>query len=134
MYTKTLIDDTSPETDSIQLHRGGARKFIRDVFFANLPLPFQKLRTYLWIVLFSRAFGPSGFGMWSLFLTTLSVGLLFSSMTQGNAMMRFLSGNRTREETNRGFSSVLAAVAVSSSMLALGLALLSTRLSNLLFR
>src|SRR5258708_28064620 len=108
MSTKILIDDTSPEMDSTQVHRGGTPKFIRDVFFANLPLPFQKLRTYLWIVLFSRAFGPSGFGIWSLFQTTLNVGLLFSSMTQGNAMMRFLSVNRSREETHRSFSSLLA--------------------------
>jgi O-antigen/teichoic acid export membrane protein len=134
MSAKNLIDDVSPETALNEIHQGGTGKFIRDLFFANLPLPFQKLRTYLWIMFFSRAFGPSGFGMWSLFQTTLSVGLLFACMTQGNAMMRFLGGRRTREETNRSLSSVLAAVAASSSILALGLAVLSTQLSSLLFR
>lgn len=114
--------------------KDGTGQFIRDVFFANVPLPFQKLRTYVWIVLLSRALGPSGFGLWALFQTTLGTGLILTTMTQGNAMMRFLSGNRTREETNAALSSVLAAVSVSSVILALVLAGFSRQLSDLLFR
>ncbi len=134
MTTEIVVDATGPETVPSKRSIDGTRRFIRDVFFANLPLPFQKIRTYLWLVFFARAFGPSGFGIWSLFQTTLGISLVLASMTQGNAMMRFLSGDRTRGETNRVFSSVLAAVSVSSLVLALGLAIFSTRLSHLLFR
>jgi O-antigen/teichoic acid export membrane protein len=114
--------------------KDGTGKFIRDVFFANLPLPFQKIRTYLWLVVFSKAFGPSGFGIWALFLGTMGTALIITSMTQGNAMMRFLSGERTREEKNSALSSVLASVTVSSLFVALALCLFSQQLSNLLFR
>ena len=114
--------------------RDGAGKFIRDLFFANLPLPFQKVRTYLWLVVFSKAFGPSGFGIWALFLGTMGAALIITSMTQGNAMMRFLSGDRTREENNRALSSVLFSVTVSSLLVALLLCAFSQQLSNLLFR
>ncbi len=113
---------------------GGTGKFIRDVFFSNLPLPFQKLRTYLWLIVFARALGPSGFGIWSLFLTTLGMALVVTSMNQGGAMMRFLGGDRNRQETNRVFSSVSAAVLVSSAIVAGGLTVFSRDLSNELFR
>jgi len=134
MPTESVVNFADPEVAPSESHKDGTGKFIRDVFFANLPLPFQKIRTYLGLVFFARAFGPSGFGIWSLFQTTLAISVMLTSMTQGNAMMRFLSGDRTREETNRVFSSVLAAVSVSSLVLALGLAIFSTRLSVLLFR
>lgn len=132
MPIDTAVDYRTSESEHGK--GAGTRKFVRDVFFATLPLPFQKLRTYLWLVVFSRAFGPSGFGIWSLFQTSLSLSLMFTGMTQGNAMMRFLTGRRPQAETNRAFSSVLAAVSVSSLILAVGLALLSTNISNLLFR
>ena len=112
----------------------GTGKFIRDVFFANLPLPFQKIRTYLWLVVFSKAFGPSGFGIWALFLGTMGTALIISSMTQGNAMMRFFSSTRTPGEKNRALSSVLASVTASSLFISLLLCAFSQQLSNLLFR
>jgi O-antigen/teichoic acid export membrane protein len=134
MPTEGPVEAINPADAPCERSRDGTRKFIQDLFFANLPLPFEKLRTYLWLIFFSRAFGPSGFGIWSLFLTTVGMALILTSMTQGNAMMRFLSGDRTREETNRVFSSVLAAVSVSSLIVALGLAAFSPTLSDLLFR
>jgi O-antigen/teichoic acid export membrane protein len=112
----------------------GTTKFVRDVFFANLPLPFQKLRTYLWLVCFSRALGPSGYGEWALFQSTLGIGLILASMTQGNAMMRFITVGRTREDVNRAFSSVLVAVSAVSLLVAMTLAACSNVLSELLFR
>ena len=112
---------------------GGSRKFWHDVFFSNLPLPFQKIRAYLWVVFFSRALGPSEFGIWSLFQTTMSIAMILTSMSQGNAMMRFLGGDRSREEVNRGFSSVMAAVSVSALIVAVIVAVFSNSLSSLLF-
>ena len=131
MPSQAVLD--TPDRESIRDQNRGD-KFVRNLFFANVPLPFQKLRTYLWLVVFSRAFGPTGFGIWSLFQTTLSSTLMFTGMTQGNAMLRFLPANRTQEETNRAFSSVMAAVAVSSAIAALGFIIFSKGLSNLIFR
>jgi O-antigen/teichoic acid export membrane protein len=129
-----LIVRKIPEAIPSEINEGGTGKFIRDVFFGHLPIPFQTLRSYLWLVLFSRAFGPSGYGIWTLFVTMLGTAVSLASMAQGYAMMRFLSGDRSREETNRGFSSVLAAVSVSSMIVVMVLAGFSGQLSGLLFR
>jgi len=134
MPSESIVDATNPEVVPKERPNDGTGKFIRDVFFGNLPLPVEKLRTYLWLVFFSRALGPTGFGIWSLSQTTISMALILTSMTLGNAMMRFLSGDRTREETNRAFSSVLAAVSLSSLLVALVIAAFSSKLSDLLFR
>jgi O-antigen/teichoic acid export membrane protein len=134
MPAESFVILTSPVTVPREGHEHSTGDFIRRVFFANLPLPFQKIRTYLWLVFFSRALGPSGFGIWSLFQTTLGLGLILTSMTQGNAMMRFLAGKHTRHEINRGLSSVFAAVSISSLILALGFVVFSKDLSRLLFR
>jgi O-antigen/teichoic acid export membrane protein len=134
MLVPNLIGLKIPDAVPGEIGEGGTGKFIRDVFFSNLPLPFQTLRSYLWLVLFSRAFGPGGYGIWALFLTMLSTAVSAASMAQGYAMMRFLSGSRSREETNRGFSSVLAAVSVSSMIVAAALAGFSRQFSDLLFR
>ena len=116
-----------------ETRNGGSRTFWRDVFFANLPLPFQKLRTYLWVIVFSRMLGPSEFGIWSLFQTTIGIAMIVTSMTQGNAMMRFLGGDRSLEEISRVFSSVLAAVTVSALIVALILAGFANSLAAPLF-
>jgi O-antigen/teichoic acid export membrane protein len=108
-------------------------KFVRDLFFANIPLPFQKLRTYAWAAVFSRTLGPAGFGTWSLFLTTLGICMILSSMTQGNALMRFLGGERNRREESVGFSSAMATMTLSASIVTIGLLALSPRVSRELF-
>jgi len=83
---------------------------VRDVLFANLPIPFQKLRAYLWLVVFSRALGPAGYGAWSLFNVTLGLGTCMVTMNFGTAMMRFLSGKRTADESSQAMSTVLSTV------------------------
>jgi O-antigen/teichoic acid export membrane protein len=98
--------------------QAATHKFIRDVVFSNLPVPFQKLRTYLWLLVLTRALGPSGFGAWSLFLVTLSTATTVSTMNCGSSLMRFLSGPRTRQEVNQAFSTVLAMVAGASLIIA----------------
>jgi O-antigen/teichoic acid export membrane protein len=103
------------------------------VFFANLPLPFQKIRTYLWVIVFSRMLGPSEFGIWSLFQTTMGITMILTSMTQGNAMMRFLGGDRTRDEINSVFSSVAMAVTISALVVALTLAGFANSLATPIF-
>lgn len=97
--------------------QSASQKFIRDVAFSNLPVPFQKLRTYLWLLVLTRALGSSGFGAWSLFVITLSTGTTLSTLNCGSSLMRFLSGERNREEVNRAFSTVLAMVAGVSAIL-----------------
>src|SRR5229473_2268897 len=79
--------------------RWTSRRFIRDLAFANLPGPFQRLRAYLWLLVFSYSMGMAGVGAWSLFETILAMATAVATLLQGNAMMRFLSGERTREET-----------------------------------
>lgn len=114
-------------------HKQTAERFIRDVFFSNLPLPFLKLRTYLWLVVLSRAFGPSGYGVWSLFYVTLGWATVIASMFLGNSMMRFLSGERTTEETNQALSSVLAVVSTAAATLGLLFIIFSKPLADLIF-
>ena len=109
------------------------RKFIRDIVFSNLPVPLQKLRTYLWLVVLTRAFGPSGFGAWSLFIVTLSTATTVSTMNCGSALMRFLSGERAREEVNRAFSTVLAMVVGGSVILAGISVIFSARIAEMIF-
>jgi O-antigen/teichoic acid export membrane protein len=125
--------DTGRDTEQSS-HKQKAGKFIRDVFFSNLPLPFFKLRTYLWLVVLSRAFGPSGYGVWSLFYVTLGLAMVVASMFLGNSMMRFLSGERTTEETNQALSSVLAVVSTAAATLGLLFIIFSKPLADLIFR
>jgi len=111
-----------------------AAKFIRDVFFSNLPLPFLKLRTYLWLVVLSHAFGPSGYGTWSLFYVTLGWTTVVASMTLGSSMMRFASGEKSTQETNQILSSVVAAVSTAAATIGFLFIIFSKPLANLIFR
>ncbi|MGH9732074.1 MAG: hypothetical protein ACRD4A_10255, partial [Candidatus Acidiferrales bacterium] len=56
------------ESANAENGQSAGRKFVRDIVFSNVPIPFQKARTYLWLVVLTRALGPEGFGVWSLFL------------------------------------------------------------------
>lgn len=97
--------------------QSASRKFLRDIAFSNLPVPFQKLRTYLWLVVLTRELGSAGFGAWSLFVVTLSTATTVSTLNCGSSLMRFLSGERNREEVNRAFSTVLVMVAGAAAIL-----------------
>ena len=110
-----------------------SRKFIRDVVFANLPGPFQRLRAYIWLVVFSYSMGMAAVGAWALFEMTLSLSISASTLLLGHAMMRFLSGVRSREETNAGFSSALWMVVVSSLAVGAGVVLLAGPLTRGIF-
>jgi len=111
-----------------------SRKFVRDIVFANVPIPFQKARTYLWLVILTRALGPDGFGVWSLFLVTLSSATTISTLNCGSSMMRFLSGERERYEVNQAFTMVLAMVGTASILLAALFMCVSGRMSAVIFK
>lgn len=120
MATSVRVADRSEAN-----HDPGAGKFIRDVFFANLPTPFEKFRTYLWLAVLARTLGPAGYGAWSLFNVSLGICVVLASMNMNSAMMRFLSGQRTIEEISRAISTVIVVVAASSAFLAVASACLA---------
>lgn len=109
------------------------RKFIRDIAFSNLPVPFQKFQTYLWLALLTRALGPAGFGAWSLFMVTLSTATTVSTLNCGSSLMRFLSGSRSEEEVNGAFSTVLLMVGVTGILLGAAFLLFSNQLTYGIF-
>jgi O-antigen/teichoic acid export membrane protein len=109
------------------------QRFIRDIFFTNLPLPVMKFRSYLWLVLLSRTLGPDGYGAWTLFQTTLDISISIGSLTLGGAMVRFLSGDRTRDATDVALSSVYSANVSMGAIIALLLTCLSGTLATVLF-
>ncbi|HEV2489263.1 MAG TPA: oligosaccharide flippase family protein [Candidatus Acidoferrales bacterium] len=109
------------------------RKFIRDVLFANLPVPFQKLRTYLWLIAMTRALGAEGFGVWSLFILALSNATTIATLNCGSSLMRFLSGKRTSDEVSGAFSTVLAMVGAASAILILMFLAFSGPMTAILF-
>jgi O-antigen/teichoic acid export membrane protein len=109
------------------------RRFVRDIFFTNLPLPVMKLRSYLWLAMLSRSLGPDGYGAWSLFQTTLDIAISIGSMTLGGAMLRFLGGERTPGSTNVALSSVYAANVTTGTIIALLLTFFSGTLATTLF-
>ncbi len=115
-------------------HKSASRKFVRDVVLSNVPIPFQKARTYLWLVLLTRALGPEGFGAWSLFLVTLSSATTVSTLNCGSSLMRFLSGERNRDEVNQAFTTVLAMVGSAAMILALLIMFFSRQLTAAIFR
>lgn len=126
-------DDMSSIGEELE-QRAESRKFIRDVFFSNLPVPFQKLRSYLWLFVLTRALGPAGFGAWALFIITLSTATTFSTMNCGSSLMRFLSGERNRNEVNQAFSTVLAMVAGAGVLLSVIGVLFSRQIALVVFR
>lgn len=128
-----LANEKAQTVDCDEDSQVASRKFIRDVIFSNLPVPLQKLRTYLWLVVLTRALGPSGFGAWSLFIVTLSTATTVSTMNCGSSLMRFLSGDRTCEEIDRAFSTVLAMV-VGASVVVAGISVIfSARIAKVIF-
>src|SRR5947209_8193480 len=96
------------------------KKFVRDTLFAHLPLPFLKLRTYLWLVAFAHCLGVAGYGVWSLFSITLSMAVGVASLNLGSAMMRFLGGERSAEELSAAWSTVLCTGLGVSTLAGLG--------------
>lgn len=114
--------------------KSASRKFVRDILFSNVPIPFQKARTYLWLVILTRVLAPEGFGVWSLFLVTLSSATTISTLNCGSSMMRFLSGPRTRGEVNQAFTTVLAMVGGASIFLAALFMCFSGQMSAVIFK
>ncbi|HLW81497.1 MAG TPA: oligosaccharide flippase family protein [Candidatus Acidoferrales bacterium] len=127
-------DQSATQVCSAPAPDAASRKFIRDIAFSNLPVPFQKLQTYLWVVVLTRALGPAGFGAWSLFMVTLSTATTVSTMNCGSSLMRFMSGERSREEINQAFSTVLMMVTVAGLAVALIFVGLSKQLAIGIFR
>ncbi|MGC1934954.1 MAG: oligosaccharide flippase family protein, partial [Candidatus Acidiferrales bacterium] len=128
----------APLYDAIDTHdersaAAATHKFIRDIVFSNLPVPFQKARTYLWLVILTRVLGPAGFGAWSLFIVTLSAAMTVSTMNCGSSLMRFLSGERKPNEVNEALSTVF--VMVGGVALAIGIVFIcfSHSIANLVF-
>ncbi|MGH9729328.1 MAG: lipopolysaccharide biosynthesis protein [Candidatus Acidiferrales bacterium] len=109
-------------------------KFVRDIVFSNVPIPFQKARTYLWLVILTRALGAEGFGVWSLFLVTLSSATTISTLNCGSSLMRFLSGEREGNEVNQAFTTVLAMVGGASVLLAVLFVCVSGQMSAIIFK
>lgn len=132
----------SPETEqpigleeaNEQKRKFATRKFVRDIVFSNVPIPFQKGRTYLWLVILTRMLGPEGFGVWSLFLVTLSSATTISTLNCGSSMMRFLSGAREHNEVNQAFTTVLVMVGATAIFLAALLLCLSDQMSAVIFK
>lgn len=111
-----------------------SRTFVRDIVFSNVPIPFQKARTYLWLVILTRALGPEGFGVWSLFLVTLSAATTISTLNCGSSLMRFLSGERARNEVNRAFTTVLVMVGGAAILVAVLFVCVSGPMSAVIFK
>jgi O-antigen/teichoic acid export membrane protein len=114
--------------------KSATRKFLRDIVFSNVPIPFQKARTYLWLVILTRVLGPEGFGVWSLFLVTLSSATTISTLNCGSSMMRFLSGERERHEVNQAFTTVLVMVGAAAILLAALFLCVSGQMSVAIFK
>jgi O-antigen/teichoic acid export membrane protein len=110
-----------------------SHKFIRDVLFANLPGPFQRLRACIWLVVFSYSMGMAAVGAWALFDMTLTLSISLATLLLGHAMMRFLSGTRSPQEASAGFSSVLGMVVVSGLVVGGGVAILAGPLARPIF-
>lgn len=106
---------------------------MRDVVFANIPAPFLRLRSYAWLVVFSRTTGLAGVGAWALFDTTLSLATALGTILLGHAMMRFSSGKQNQREASTALASVLAAVTAACSVLGLLILIFGTSLSRALF-
>ena len=109
------------------------RKFTRDVLFANVPAPFLRLRSYAWLVVFSRTTGLAGVGAWALFDTTLALVTTIGTLLLGHAMMRFSSGQRGQGEASSALATVLSAVTAACSVLAILIEIFGSSLSRALF-
>jgi O-antigen/teichoic acid export membrane protein len=116
-----------------QSERATAHKFVRDICFSNLPLPFQKARTYFWLIVLTRVLGPAGFGAWSLFIVTLSAAMTVSTMNCGSSLMRFLSGKRKPVEVDEAISTVFAMVSGIALPIGIALVCFSHPISRLVF-
>lgn len=124
----------SAHVDTRNAHNFTTQKFVRDVLYSNLPIPFQKLRTYLWLVVMTRALGAEGFGAWSLFILALSNATTIATLNCGSSLMRFLSGKRTSSEVSQAFSTVLVLVGSAASVLLALLVVFSRTLAAVLFQ
>ncbi|MHB8540294.1 MAG: lipopolysaccharide biosynthesis protein [Candidatus Acidiferrales bacterium] len=125
---------TGLQNVSEQENEAAGQKFVRDVIFSNVPIPFQKARTYLWLLILTRALGPQGFGAWSLFVVTLSSATTVSTLNCGSSLMRFLNGERERREVNQAFTTVMTMVGGASVILAILFVCFSKPIGRIIFR
>jgi len=100
-------------------------KFIRDIFFSNLPVPFQKFSSYLWLTVFAHRLGAKDYGAWSLFTTSLGIAGAIATLNAGSAMMRFLNGPKTSHEIDRSISTVFSMVGAAGLTLGMLIAAFS---------
>lgn len=129
-----MEQDVAREGANEEKRKSASRKFVRDIVFSNVPIPFQKARTYLWLVILTRVLGPDGFGVWSLFLVTLSSATTISTLNCGSSLMRFLSGEREGHEVNQSFTTVLVMVGTASILLAALFMCVSGQMSAAIFK
>jgi len=124
LITTAATDIQETVTGTLAHASTATGKFVHDVFFSNLPIPFLKFRTYLWLIIFSRTLDVAGYGEWSILMVTLSLATGLSSLQLGAAMMRFLCGERTRDQVSRAWTTVLLTILTTSGLVAIGLTLL----------
>jgi O-antigen/teichoic acid export membrane protein len=104
---------------------GATHKFIRDIFFSNLPVPFQKFCSYLLLVVFARKLGARDYGAWSLFIVSLTIAMATATLNAGSSMMRFLNGDRTAQDIDQSISTVFTMVGATAVAVATVIAGLS---------
>jgi O-antigen/teichoic acid export membrane protein len=107
-----------------------SKKFVHDVFFSNLPIPFLKFRTYLWLIAFSYTLGVAGYGEWSILMVTLALATGLSSFNLGSSMTRFLCGEKTDNEISQAWTTVFLLIVVASVIGGLSVTLLWQRMGT----
>ncbi len=83
------------------------RKTARDTIIVSVANILTFTIGLIQLPLLTKNLGPEGYGLWSQSLATVSLILPFTNLGLGTALVRFLAGEKKKEEIQEGFYSTL---------------------------
>jgi len=93
---------------------GSYKKYAKDTILAAIANLALTLRWLILLTILSKALGTEGYGIWFQIQVTIPLLVLFSTMSLGPAMTRFLAGETNKSKISTGFFSYLILTLLTS--------------------
>ena len=95
------------------------RKYTQDIIFTGISNFVLAARGLILLPMITKVLGPSGYGMWTQIIVTLSLMTPMATLNLAASLARFLSTDKSKEEIRESFFSVVFASLGASFFLTL---------------
>lgn len=110
------------------------KRFAKDVGIIGTTNLILVLRNLILIYIIAKTLGASGYGIWAQVIVTLKFIAPIASLVLDFTFVRFFAGERTKEEIQEGFYSILVTMFLWSCFVALIIFCLAPPIAKALFR